>query len=135
MYIVLLACSYVITVCNGTPMFCWYRKPQECTGNKESEHVYDNPDDLTQWAHVAYNDWCCHVCMYYTHIGVHMNRWRWQNVLLTVLTNHVYTTDVYEQVTTTSYNLNCSAHYTTACMFAWHVHYNMKTWDLCRNNV
>ena len=31
---------------------CWYRKPQECTGNQESEDVYDNPDDLTQWAHM-----------------------------------------------------------------------------------
>ena len=31
---------------------CWCRKPQECTGNNESEDTYDNPDDLTQWAHV-----------------------------------------------------------------------------------
>ena len=74
------ACNY------DNPACCWYRTPQECTGNKESKDVYDNPDDLTKWAHVACNDGCGHVCT--TYIGVHMNRWRWQNVLLTILTNH-----------------------------------------------
>ena len=44
---------------------CWYRTSQECTGSKESEDVYDNPDDLTQWAHV---DVMMGVVMYVLHV-------------------------------------------------------------------
>ena len=95
---------------------CWYRKPQECTGNKESEDVYDNPDDLTQWAHV---DVMMGVVMY---IKYYMYRSPHEQMKMTecaAYSTHQpqHTTDVYEPVTTTNWIVHV-AYNTTACMFA-----------------
>ena len=41
----------MFVVTQTTRVLC--RKPEEFIGTKESEDVYDNPDDQTQWARVA----------------------------------------------------------------------------------
>ena len=78
----------------------WYRTPQECTGNKESEDVYDNPDDLTQWAHVACIDGVVDI-MYFMYRSAHEQM---EMTECAAYSPHQpqHTTDVYEQVTTTN---------------------------------
>ena len=77
---------------------CWYRKPQVFAGNKESEGVYDNPDE---WAHVNIMLSCGHVCTTNTYRSVHEQM---EMTECAAYGTHQpqYTTDVYEPVTTTT---------------------------------
>ena len=93
---------------------CWYRTPQD-SAVKESEDVYDNPDDLTQWAHVNV---IIDAVMYYMYRSAHEQM---EMTECAAYSTHQpqHTTDVYEQVTTTNWIVH-AAYNTTACMFAWH---------------
>ena len=88
----------------NTPIIDIYRTSQECARNKESEDVYDNPDDLTQWAHVDVMHGCGHVYRYYMYRCPHEQMEMTECAAYsTHQTQH--TTDVYEPATTTNVQL------------------------------